>query len=219
MCLKQMRMCFLCLVLIFLADSALPMSRPVTRTEDQESIGTLENIWLPPDLGEEEKAEWKNGVPPGWSRGKKTGWRGRKMPPGQVKKQGRYGDDRTVPQEWDKWGKEQQETWKERLEKIRERIRKTKNEEDAETMLYSAEEAAKTGVPLQELESVTERFMKRNLTAEEYEKTTRAMAYGVGKKVDFRQLGNFVNSNIEQDVRGNELAINIYKEIAARSGK
>ncbi|MFC1579431.1 hypothetical protein ACFL4N_00810 [Thermodesulfobacteriota bacterium] len=32
--------------------------------------------WMPSDLTDQEKAEWKDGVPPGWSKGKKKGWGG-----------------------------------------------------------------------------------------------------------------------------------------------
>ncbi len=42
----------------------------------------------PPVLSRIEPAYFKN-VPPGWSRGRKTGWRGGAMPPGQAKKAGR----------------------------------------------------------------------------------------------------------------------------------
>ncbi len=86
-------------------------------------------------------------------------------------------------------------------------------------MLFSAEEAAGAGVPLDQLESLTDKFIRKGLTAEEYEKTTRGMSYGASKNIDFKRLGTFVNANIDRGARGDELAIKIYKEIAVRSGK
>jgi hypothetical protein len=206
-----------CVFSVFLSNSLLSMSRPVTMQPESDTKENMSILggWFPEDLEEDEKAEWNKGQPPGWSRGKKTGWRGGDMPPGLAKKQGVGVTEYEYPQDWGKWKTEQKETWKERLENIRERIRKNTGRNDTETMLYSAEAAARRGVPLEQLESVTERFMQRKLTAEEYEKTTRAMAYGVGRNVDFRRLGNSVNSNIDRGVRGNNLAINVYKEIAA----
>ncbi|HOL21451.1 MAG TPA: hypothetical protein PLQ41_01165 [bacterium] len=212
-------------MLLFLAGSSSAMSRRVsqqkTNEEGKESVGVLEEILMPSDLTEEEKADWKKGIPPGWSKGKKTGWRGGNMPPGLAKKQGqgkKVGKAETPSTDEDK---EKPEGWKERMEKIRERIRKHKGEKsaEAETMIYSAEAAAESGVPPETLEEVTEKFLQKKLTAEEYEKTTRAMAYGVEKNINFEQLGTFINSNIEQGVRGNELAIKVYKEIASRSKK
>jgi hypothetical protein len=217
---------YVCVVLfglsfILLASSVHSMSRPVASTGDEEekSSTILQDILMPDDLNEEEKANWKNGEPPGWSRGRKTGWGGGDMPPGLARKHGRQQEEGIFPADWDKREKKEQEIWKEKLEKIRERIHKYTGKEDEETMLFSTEEAAKKGVPLQELENVANKVLQRKLTSEEYDKTTRAMAYGVDKKIDSTQLGSFVNSQIEKGVRGNELAINIYKEIAARSQK
>jgi len=54
-------------VLCFFTYPLMSMSRPTGKqqTEENKTISTLEKIWLPPDLSEEEKAEWKNGQPPG----------------------------------------------------------------------------------------------------------------------------------------------------------
>ncbi len=220
MLLKTLRGIVVFAVIVSFANSAFSMSRPVKKTGEEGTIGTLEDIWLPPDLGKEEKAEWKNGVPPGWSHGKKTGWGGKSMPPGQAKKQGTAEKEIIIEfPDWNTWGKEQREKWQGDIERIKERIRKNKSGADAEEMLNSAESAAKKGVPLKTLESVTDKSIKKKLTGEEFSKTTKAMAYGVGKNVEFTSIGEFVNSNIEKGVRGNELAINIYKEIAARKKK
>jgi len=145
------------------------------------------------------------------------------MPPGLAKKQDKkeIKEKEEYPPGWEKWKKEQQEKWKEKVEEIKEKIRKNKGRDtkDSEIMTYSAEEAAKAGVPPEQLEEITEKFLQKKLTTEEYEKVTRAMAYGVRKNVDFGQLGKFINSNIDQGIRGNELAIRIYKEIVERSEK
>ncbi|MBN1445434.1 MAG: hypothetical protein JW957_04950 [Candidatus Omnitrophica bacterium] len=220
MLLKNLRSIVVFAVIVSFAGSALSMSRPVKRTGEEGTLGTLEDIWLPPDLGDDEKAEWKNGEPPGWSKGEKTGWGGGSLPPGLAKKQGTAEKGIIVEfPDWNTWGKEQREKWQENLERIRDRIRKNRGGGEAEDMLNSAESAAKKGVSLQALESVTDKSIKKNLSGEEYAKATKAMAYGVGKNVDFASIGEFVNSNIDQGVRGNELAIKIYKEIAARSKK
>lgn len=222
---RYMTLVFICAISMSLAGSLLSMSRPVTRqpeSDTKENPNVMSDVlgdWFPEDLEEDEKAEWDKGQPPGWSRGKKTGWGGRNMPPGLAKKQVGVRATEEHPPDWGTWRKEQQESWQEKLEKIRERIRRNTGRNDRETMLYSAEAAARKGVPLQHLEGVTNTFLNRKLSADEYEKTTRAVASGVGKNIDFRHLGDIVNTNVERGVRGNQLAIEIYKEIAARSNK
>ena len=179
--------------------------------QEIEKKSQTESEWIPAGLSENEKQEWKNGQPPGWSRGKKTGWRGGKMPPGLAKKQN--------PHEWSTWTKEQQNTWGNALSRIQELIRNKADKTAWETMIYSVESAARRGVPTQQLETVTNQSMKRKLSATDYEQMTRAMAYGVGKNTDFPGLAKFVNTRIDQGARGNELAVQIYKEIANRSAQ
>ena len=53
------------------------------------------DAWMPPGLSTEERAEWKNGRPPGWTQGAKRGWGGKRCPPGQAKK-GRCPDEVSV---------------------------------------------------------------------------------------------------------------------------
>ncbi|MFH2068605.1 MAG: hypothetical protein ABII89_03985 [Candidatus Omnitrophota bacterium] len=170
-----------------------------------------EGWWIPPDLSEAEKKEWNNGRPPGWSEGEKKGWRGGNMPPGLAKKQN--------PPQWGTWTKDQQNKWGDSLNRIQDLIRNKADKTAGETMVYSVESAARRGVPTQPLETVTNQFLRRNLSATEYEQVTRAMAYGVGKNTDFPGLANFVNNRIKQGARGNDLAIQIYKEIANRSAR
>src|SRR5215213_3761839 len=42
--------------------------------------------WAPADLSDDERGEWKDGRPPGWSQGAKRGWGGKACPPGHAKK-------------------------------------------------------------------------------------------------------------------------------------
>ncbi len=221
-CRKYVQSGLIFMVFFFIAGSAMSMSK-ISSNKDEEKKGAsiLEDVLIPANLDEQQVKDWKNGVPPGWSKGEKTGWQGKNMPPGLAKKHGAKDKtkDRKHPGNWDTMKKGDQTTWTERMEKIKERISKAKKDQEAETMLFSAEEAAGAGVPLDQLDSLTDKFIKKQLSAEEYEKTTRAMAYGVDRKVDFKQLGTFVNTNIDQGVRGDELAVKIYREIASRSAK
>lgn len=181
-------------------------------TSWQEQEIEKSGIWIPSDLSEAEKKEWKkNGRPPGWSQGKKTGWRGGKMPPGLAKKQN--------PPQWNAWTREQQNKWGDSLTRIQDIIRNRADKTALETMIYSVESAARMGVPTQQLETVTKQSIRRKLSATDYEQLTRAMAYGVNKNTDFPELARFVNTRINQGVRGNELAVQVYKEIASRSAQ
>ncbi len=211
---KRLTAVFVCLTfLFFTVGSVVGMS---SKQPEQQKAGWYEEIeksgiWVPPDLSEAEKKEWTNGRPPGWSKGKKTGWKGGNMPPGLAKKQN--------PPQWGIWTKEQQNKWGDSLSRIQDIIRNRADKTAWETMIYSVESAARKGVPTQPLEMVTSQSIRRKLSATDYEQMTRAMAYGVGKNTDFSGLARFVNNRIDQGARGNELAVQVYKEIANRSAQ
>jgi len=169
--------------------------------------------WLPPGLSEAEQAEWKNGRPPGWSRGEKRGWQGRDMPPGLTKKGEEY------PPGWGKWSKEKRKEWEKELRKAREKVRnRVKNlkefsAEDANSALLSIERAARKGVPIKYALGFVEEALEKGIRGRGIETATRAMAYGVGKEIDFEQLGKFVHKKLEEGLRGDNLSVEIYKEI------
>jgi hypothetical protein len=161
--------------------------------------------WMPPGLSKEEHAEWKEGKPPGWSRGKKEGWKGSDVPPG-----------------WEKWSDEKQRGWEKKLEEAKSRLKgsgkklKDFSEEDLHSALLSLEAAARKGVPIEHARDLIEKAMERRIRGQDLETASRAMAYGVGKEVDFEPLGKFVNQKLDAGLRGDELSIAIYKEIARR---
>jgi len=195
---------FPCFVTAMQASGKPEQSDQQKKEEQEQEIGK----WIPPGLSEAEKAEWKNG-PPGWNKGKKTGWKGGDLPPGLAKKQGVNN-----PPLWSTWTKEQQNTWEGSLQNILDIIRQKADKTAVGTMVYSLESAARSGVPLQQLKTVTNQSMQWKLTATDYEKMTRAMEYGVERNADFPQLADFVNARIKQGTRGDELAVRIYKDIA-----
>ncbi len=81
-----MHICLILLAFFLLAGPAMPMSRISSNKDDEkEVVGILEDILMPDDLDEEQATDWKNGVPPGWSKGRKAGWEGESIPPGAGK--------------------------------------------------------------------------------------------------------------------------------------
>ncbi len=48
------------------------------------------------------------------------------------------------------------------------------------------------------------------------ETAARAMTYGVGKEIDFKQLGKFVHDKLDEGLINDELSIEIYKEVSRR---
>jgi len=180
--------------------------------------------WMPPGLSKEEHAEWKNGRPPGWSRGEKEGWKGADMPPGLAKKGGELpsGLAKSTPPGWEKWNDEKKKGWEKKLgeakEKVRGRAKKLKDfsEENLDSTIGSLEAAARKGVPIRHARGLVEKAMEKGVRGRGLETTSRAMAYGVGKEVDFDQLGKFVHEKLDEGLRDDELSIEIYKEIAKR---
>lgn len=172
--------------------------------------------WMPPGLSKEEQAEWEDGRPPGWSRGKKEGWKGAGMPPGLAKKDGQ------LPPGWKNWNDEKKKGWEKELgearEKVRGRAKKLKDfsEEDLDSALVSVEAAARKGVPIRHALGLVGKAMENGIKGRGLETATRAMAYGVGKEIDFEQLGKFVHKKLDEGLRNDELSIEIYKEVARR---
>lgn len=180
--------------------------------------------WLPPGLSKEEEAEWKNGRPPGWSRGEKVGWRGADMPPGLAKKGGELppGLAKNTPPGWEKWNDEEKRTWEKEFEETREKvlnkakILKDFSQEDMDSAIVSVEASTKKGVPIKLTREIVEEAMDKGIRGRGLETTTRAVAYGIGKEIDFDQIGDFVHKKLEQGLKDDELSIEIYKEIASR---
>ncbi|MBI5187842.1 MAG: hypothetical protein HZA07_02050 [Nitrospirae bacterium] len=90
------------------------------------------------------------------------------------------------------------------------------SEEDLDSAIGSVEAAARKGVPIRHARGLVEKAMEKGIKGRDIETASKAMAYGVGKKIDFDQLGKFVHEKLEQGLRDDELTIEIYKEIARR---
>lgn len=171
--------------------------------------------WMPPGLSKEEQTEWKNGLPPGWSRGEKEGWKGADMPPGLAKKGGQ------VPPGWEKWNDAEKKGWEKELGEargiVRGRAKKLKfSQQDVDSAVFSVEAAARKGVPIRYARGIVEETMEKGIRGSGLETATRAIAYGVGREIDFEQLGKFVHKKLDEGLRDDELSIEIYKEIARR---
>ena len=141
------------------------------------------------------------------------------MPPGLAKKGG------WLPPGWKNWNDEKKKGWEKELgearEKVRGRAKKLKDfsEEDLDSALLSVEAAARKGVPIRHALGLVEKAMQNGIKGWGIETTTRAMAYGIGKEIDFDELGKFVRRKLDEGLRNDDLSIEIYKEIAARHGE
>lgn len=178
---------------------------------DSLKVEGKKNRYKPRKLKKEDDADWEDGTPPGWSKGKKTGWGDEGAPPGQIKKlypPGSEGWDEKKKEEYDK-GLEDAKA------RVRERVRQRSGAttEDEQSAVRSVEEASRRGVPVKRIETTVKKAMERGMKSEEIEKVTRAMTYGSDKNVDYGKLGSFVDKGIEEGKDGDELATSIYKKI------
>ena len=181
--------------------------------------------YKPKKLKEEAKIEWEGGTPPGWSRGKKSGWDGTGTPPGEMKKDGKQnkGIDRKYPPGSEGWNEKKKEKWGENVDAARERIRtkarqkKGTSEEYQESAVRSIEGATREGVPVERAETVVEKAIERDMSGADIEKVTRAMSYGADKNVDYEKLDPFITKKIDSGESGDELAVSIYKEVDSGS--
>ncbi len=172
--------------------------------------------WIPPGLSKQDQEDWDAaGGPPGWSRGRKVGWRGGNLPPGLAKKVG-------MPPGWKKWKKHKQKHWQENLddasEDVAERIRELKEltEEDHESALISLRCAARRGVPVAVAKQLVLFSFKKGVKGPDVEKVTRALTYAGGRDIDFDPLGSYVTQKLNEGLRGDDLAIEVYREVNRR---
>jgi hypothetical protein len=183
--------------------------------------------YKPKGMTDTDMMEWTDGNPPGWSRGRKTGWGGAGAPPGQMKKQGvpvhEQSKDREMiriyPPESEDWDTKKKEDWDIRVERTKTRVlerMKTRGgmtEEDEESAAISIDGAARRGVPLEQVETTVDKAVNKGLRGPDLEKITRAMTYGTDKDTDYDKLGRFVNARIDDGETGDDIAVSVYKEI------
>lgn len=77
--------------------------------------------------------------------------------------------------------------------------------------------AARSGVPVKSASRLIEQMLKNGADTESIEQATKAYAYGVGKKADFKGLGRFVTDKLKEGKKGDDLIIAIYDEIDRRA--
>lgn len=165
-----------------------------------------------------EAGEWKDGIPPGWSRGDKQGWGGADAPPGQGRGGGEAQARSPYPPGAKDWDGKRREDWDRRLERARERVREKAQRaenagpDDVASADISLQEAAREGVPIEDVESAVSGAIAAGMKGPEIEQMTRAMAYGASQGVGGGRLGAFASSRIEAGERGDDLAVSIYQE-------
>ena len=172
---------------------------------DSPTADSKKSGYKPKKLKEKTKAEWEGGTPPGWSRGKKSGWNGTGTPPGEMKKDGKQnkGIDRKYPPGSENWNEKKKEKWNKNVDQAKERIRtkarqkKGTTEEYQESAVRSIEGATREGVPVERAETVVEKAIERDMSGGDIEKVTRAMSYGADKNVDYEKLDPFITKKID----------------------
>ena len=172
--------------------------------------------WLPPDLSREERQEWKDGRPPGWSRGVKRGWRGMDCPPGLAKK------GRCHPREIAAAPQGDQKRWEEQVREAIERLKKWGREKmklpgpTLDAMLIGFEGAVRYGVPIETAERMVTAAAERGVSAYGIEAITRALAYGAERSAPLGDLESFTRQGLNAGVAAESIALGIYR-LAAES--
>lgn len=229
--LKLLKVVFvMVIVLIFVVGSVTTPAYAQGRGRGQKE--------KPPGWEKGDKEGWKGGVapgqeeagPPGWKEGEKKGWFS-DVPPGLAKKEGwippgwskgeKEGWKNAFPPGWEKRSKKEQNSWKKNLNAAKNSIKKKGkkvgfSKEEIEQASTSLEIASRVGVPIKNAKGIVQAAMDKGLRGPAIEELTRAASYGVGREVKFDQLGKFVNEKLEQGLRDEELALEVYKEVQRR---
>jgi hypothetical protein len=165
--------------------------------------------WSPPDLSHAEREEWKDGRPPGWSRGVKRGWRGKDCPPGLAKK-GQCPEARPVavarPQAV-------ADPWRDGLERLRRWGRDERRLPSAtlDAVLVSFEGAVRHGVPVPMAERLVMATAARGVSPSGIEAITRAVAYGADHGASLKDLETFTDQALNRHVAADAIALGIYR--------
>ncbi len=168
-----------------------------------------DNKWSPSDLSQAEREEWKDGRPPGWSRGVKRGWEGRDCPPGLAKK-GPCPEARPAavshPQAV-------ADPWRDGLERLRRWGRGERRLPSAtlDAVLVSFEGAVRHGVPAPMAERLVMTTAQRGVSPRGIEAITRAIAYGAGHGASLRDLEAFADDGLNRNVTADAIALGIYR--------
>jgi hypothetical protein len=183
------------------------------RDKHEAKVDKHEAKWLPPDLSKEERDEWKDGRPPGWSHGVKRGWGGRDCPPGLAKK-GRCPDSRAV-------AVSQPPTLVDALRDALDRLGKwgrgrRLSGPTLDAVLMGFEGAVRHGVPIPVAERLVMVSAERGVSPYGIEAITRALAYGADRKAPIQELGDFAEHGVNRGVAADAIALGIYRLVAER---
>ena len=152
--------------------------------------------WSPPDLSQAEREEWKDGRPPGWSRGVKRGWEGKNCPPGLAKK-GQCPEARPADglERLRRWGRDERRLPPATLDAV----------------LVSFEGAVRHGVPAPMAERLVMTAAKHGVSPQGIEAITRAVAYGAGHGASLEALETFADHGLNRGVTADAIALGLYR--------
>jgi len=158
--------------------------------------------WSPPELSQAEREEWKDGRPPGWSRGVKRGWGGKDCPPGQAKK-GQCPEARPVAADPSRDGLERLRRWG--------RDERHLSSAALDAVLVSFEGAVRHGVPAAMAERLVMTTAQRGVSPHGIEAITRAIAYGADHGASLKDLETFADDGLKRGVAADAIALGIYR--------
>jgi hypothetical protein len=180
--------------------------------------GKRERHTLPPWLDEKDRKAWKDGRPPGWDRGTKTGWQGGNLPPGQARK--RAEDRDYAPGSRYRWTEQERNRHEERIKDAEERIRELLEKKGVTTgpMLDSAilslHSAVRRGVPVSTASAVIEQGLEGSLSPEGIEQVTRALSYGAERQRDFTDLEKIIRDAMNRGLTEEDLTMEVYRALS-----
>lgn len=130
--------------------------------------------------------------------------------------------EKNDPSGWVDWDHDKKERWekdlKDAMDKVMEKATKLNNftEYDLNRALNTLETSARKGVPIKYALGLIDKALERGIKGMRLKNASKALAYGVGKEIDFDQLSNFIYEKLDEGIKEATLTIEIYKEIAIR---
>ena len=90
---------------------------------------------------------------------------------------------------------------------------KDKEEQEAESLYISIDRTARAGVPINRVEDLIEKALKKDMNSEDIERLTRAVAHGVGKGVGAEDVVVFTEKVLDGEIKEEDVVLGVYRWI------
>ena len=90
---------------------------------------------------------------------------------------------------------------------------------EADSFYICVDRTARAGVPVEDVEGLVEKAIKRDMSAEDIERLTRAVARGVDRGVASKEVVEFTEETLDGEITDEDVVLGVYRWLAKQSAK